>query len=193
MHIYIFALVKLYICCCTTFYTFQDLFEHTFMYNHVIYKFFPHLPPTLCNKTTSPLLFSFIYLISGLSFNLKNHCQYSKFNKIMFQTFHCKEGDIAVYEYANWHICPWHSFGAQIQPLCKRPSPQSQYANVWGQGWSCAMSSSRFHTINTPCVHTSTHFTTDIIEITSPALQIIPEHSTIRLLYKATLLRLRIK
>ena len=31
-------------------------------------------------------------------------------------------GNVAVYEYANWHIYPWHSFGAQIQSLCNWPS-----------------------------------------------------------------------
>ena len=34
-----------------------------------------------------------------------------------------KKGDVAVCKYANEHIFLWHSFGAQIQPLCEWPSP----------------------------------------------------------------------
>ena len=35
-----YALVKLYFHCCTTFQTFQDLFELTFVYIYVIYEIF---------------------------------------------------------------------------------------------------------------------------------------------------------
>ena len=52
-----YALVKLYFCRHTTFQTFQDLFEHTFVYNYVICELFSKFLPTLCNKATLALPF----------------------------------------------------------------------------------------------------------------------------------------
>ena len=101
-----FGPVKPYIHCHTIFYTFQDLFEHTFVYNHVICKLFLHLLPTLCNKATSSLLFSLIYLISGLNLSLKTTASIPSLIKRCSKLFHCKKGDVTVYEYANWHIYP---------------------------------------------------------------------------------------
>ena len=69
-------------------------------------KNFSHLLPTLCNKVTSSLLFGFIYLISGLSLSLKTTASIPNLINLCPKLFHCKKGDVAVYEYANWHICP---------------------------------------------------------------------------------------
>ena len=52
-----YALVKPYFCHRTTFQTFQDLFEHTFVYNYVICEIFSNFLPTLCNKATQALPF----------------------------------------------------------------------------------------------------------------------------------------
>ena len=52
-----YTLVKPYFHCCTTFQTFQDLVEHTFVYNYVIYEIFSKFLPTLCNKATQALPF----------------------------------------------------------------------------------------------------------------------------------------
>ena len=50
-----YALVKPYFHHHTTFQTFQDLFEHTFVYINVICEIFSRFLPTLCNKATQAL------------------------------------------------------------------------------------------------------------------------------------------
>ena len=100
-----FSLVKAMLHCYTIFHTFQDLFEHIFVHNYVNCKIFFHFLPTLCNKTSPPLLFGFMYLISGLSLFFFTSIP-NLIIKLSSKLFHCKKGGVAVYGYANWHICP---------------------------------------------------------------------------------------
>ena len=115
---HIFAPVKPYIHHYTIFHTFQDLFEHTFVYNYVICKFFICVYYQHCVTKPPKHCHSIHLLNSGLALCL-NHCQCSKFNQIASKLFHCKKGDVAVHEYAN-STSAHYTFGAQIQP----------YANV---------------------------------------------------------------
>ena len=60
---------------------------------------------------------------------------------------------VAVHEYANSTSAHDTVLEHRFSPM-QMPFTSWQYANERGQGWSCAVSSSRFHTINTACVHT---------------------------------------
>ena len=66
---------------------------------------------------------------------------------------------VAVYEYANWHIYPWHSF-------CHTDSTPMQMTFTYANEVEAVLvSSSRFHTIKTLCIShitiTSTHASTE--------------------------------
>ena len=111
-----YALVKPYFCHHTTFQTFQDLFEHTFVYINVICEIFS----SFCQHcvTKPPKHYYSVHLRnSGLSLSLML-CQYSKFFKSCPKLFHCKKGDVAVYEYANSTSAHDTVLEHRFSPMC---------------------------------------------------------------------------
>ena len=62
---------------------------------------------------------------------------------------------VAVYEYANWHICTWHSFGTQIQSSGKQPWHMLMRLKL------CHVFKWVSHYKYTVYSHTTAHFTTN--------------------------------
>ena len=91
---------------------------------------------------------------------------------------------VAVHEYANSTSAHDTVLEHRFSPT-QTPFTSWQYANERGQGWSCAVSSSRFHTINTACVHTQScilHHTSEEItptqQYTKIRIDCITRHAT---------------
>ena len=78
---------------------------------------------------------------------------------------------VAVHEYANSTSAHDTVLEHRFSPT-RTPFTSWQYANERGQGWSCAVSSSRFHTINTARVHTQSCILHHTSEETTPTQQL---------------------
>ena len=103
---------------------------------------------------------------------------------------------VAVHEYANSTSAHDTVLEHRFSPT-QTPFTSWQYANERGQGWSCAVSSSRFHTINTARVHTqscipSHHLRRDNIQHNStPRQDKIVLQATLRYSYRIKIINIQ--